>query len=66
MSQRALGGVRSQPDQLDASGGEHQGLAGGDDHHDVVDDVDVDADDDHDHPKEWLPVQCLKLVRQVF
>ena len=62
MSQRALGGVHNQPDQLDASGGEHQGLAGGDDHHDVVDDVDVDADDDHDHPKEWLPVQCLKLV----
>ena len=61
MSQRALGGVHNQPDQLDASGGEHQGLADGDHHHDV-DDHDVDADDDHDHPKAWLPVQCLKLV----
>ena len=57
LSPHALEEVHSRPDQLGANGGEHQGLAvGGDRHHCAQDD---DA-------KELLPVQCLKLVCQVF
>ena len=43
LSPHALAGVRSQPDQLGASGGEPQGLAGDDDD---VEGTDFDEDDD--------------------
>ena len=66
LSRHALAGVRSQPDQLGASGGEPQGLAGEDDGEDTDADGDGDdGDDEDDDARELfpeLPVQCLKLV----